>query len=135
MFLMLEFACSQICLGAYEHFRHQPRILTRIDGNWLFPRCGIVDIVIEGRPDQLVFHTIRYTLVCIRSQPWYNHDNGRVTRIIWGNYQYSTIFFFSNYLYSVGAITSTALTSRCSTSHTILIKIHIDIKKIGVKRG
>ena len=30
-------------------------------------------------------------------------------------------FFFSNYLYSVGAITSTVLTSRRPTNHTILI--------------
>ena len=33
-------------LGACEHFRPEPRILTRMDGNWFFPRCGIVDTVI-----------------------------------------------------------------------------------------
>ena len=42
-------------------------------------------------------------------------------------------FFFSNYLYSDGAITSTVLTSRRPTNHTILIKKRIDIQETGVK--
>ena len=133
IFLMLEFAGSQVYLGAYEHSRPQSWILAIMDGNLLFPKCGIVDTVIRGRPGYLVFHTIKSYYDCKSSQPWYDHHNGRVTRIFWGNYQCSTIFFFSNYLYSVGAITSTVLTSRRPTNHTILIKICIDIQETGVK--
>ena len=42
-------------------------------------------------------------------------------------------FFFSSYLYSVSAITSTVLTSLRPTNHTILIEIRIDIQETGMK--
>ena len=77
MFHRLKLSGSQICL---EHFRPQPRILRRINGNWLFPRCGIGDTVINGRPGQLVFHTIRSYLIVEA------HNNGIIT--IMGRYPY-----------------------------------------------
>ena len=70
------------------------------------------------------------SLDCGSSQQWYY---GTVAHTVWGNYQYSTIVFFSNYLYSVGAITSTVLMSPSPTKRTILTKILTDIQGTGVK--
>ena len=104
-------------------------LLTRIEGNWLSPRYGIVNTAIRDRPYQLIFHKlISYLIV--------EADNSRimrVTRTIWNNYRYSARFFVSNCLYSVVAITSTVLKSRNLTNNTILTKILIDIQGTEMK--
>ena len=81
-FPRLIFAVSQICIGCVLPCK-TPAMLTIIEGHWLFLRYSH-----KGISNNMIL------LDCRSAQQWYK---GTVTRTIWCNYQYSTIYYLCNY--------------------------------------